>query len=202
MWCRGTCHEAKGRLEGTGVPPSLVCPHPWVCHLSSLGDQHLRDAQSNPTCRMRSIPCPVNLLFSPKEVQSPLREGHGGVCEQPSPLPCCSDNSHTGMPSGKNAQPPSQPHSSTRTSRQTPLFPSSFTTGTEDTKHEKPKKNRLFCAPHPPSPKHAGYLQAEASGSVAAAALAAGRLLAHAALGAVAAARGAAGAAAWGGHKS
>lgn len=115
-----------------------------------------------------------------------------------SPLPPHSDNSHTGVPSGKSA--PTQHHSSTRTFRQTPLFPSSFTTGTENTKHEKNPKNRLFRAPHPP--KHAGYLQAETSGSVAAAALAAGRLLAHAALGAVAAARGAAGAAAWGGHKS
>lgn len=66
-----------------------------------------------------------------------------------SPLPCCSDNSHTGMPSGKNAQPPTQPHSSTRTSRQTPLFPSSFTTGTEDTKHEKPKKIGFFVPPTP-----------------------------------------------------
>lgn len=85
VWCRGTCHEAKGRLERTRAPPSIAYPHFWVCHLSSLGDQHLKDAQSNPTCRMRSIPCPVKLLFSLKEVQSPLREGHGGVCEQPSP---------------------------------------------------------------------------------------------------------------------
>lgn len=68
-------------------------------------------------------------------------------------------------------------------------------------------KNKLFfpfffCVPHPfvtlPSPKRAGYLQAEAGGSVAAAALAAGWLLADAALGAVVAAGGAAGAAAWG----
>lgn len=118
-----------------------------------------------------------------------------------SPLPPCSDNSHTDVPSDKNAQPPNQPQSSTRTFRQTSLFPSSFTTGTESTKREKQKKNRHFCAPHPPSLKRADYLQAEASGSVAAAALAAGRLLAHAALGAVAAACGAAGAAAWGDTK-
>jgi len=107
------------------------------------------------------------------------------------------DNSHTGVTSSHRAQPPARPSSNTPTSKQTPLFPSSFTTGTENRKCEQ--KNRLFCAPHPPSPKHAGYLQAEASGSVAAAALAAGRLLADAALGAVAAAHRAAGAAACGG---
>lgn len=67
-WCRGTCHEAKERLEGTRAPPSIACSHPWVCHQLSLGDQHLKDAQSFPTCRMRSIPCPVKLLFSLKEV--------------------------------------------------------------------------------------------------------------------------------------
>lgn len=84
-WCRGTCHEAKERLEGTKRPPSIACPHLWVCHLSSLGDQQHKDAQSNPICRMSSILCPVKLLFRLKEMHSPLREGHGGVCEHPSP---------------------------------------------------------------------------------------------------------------------
>lgn len=78
----------KPKKGWRGLEPLLpLLAHTWVCHLSSLGDQHLKDAQSNPTCRMRSILCPVKLLFSLKEVQSPLREGHGGICEQPSPTP-------------------------------------------------------------------------------------------------------------------
>lgn len=118
----------KGRRDLDTPSPPVGTPH------SHWENQHLKQAQSHPTCRMSSIPCPEKLLFSPREMQSPLREGHGGVCKQ---LPTTSrqqfpHRSHERQ-QGSASSPVRQQHSYL----QTPLFPSSFTTGTENTKHEK-----------------------------------------------------------------
>lgn len=52
------------RMAGQGW--RAPCPTtPSMSPLSSLGDQYLKNTQNHPTWRMRAVPHPGNLLFSP-----------------------------------------------------------------------------------------------------------------------------------------
>lgn len=61
------------------------CPTPpSMSPLSSLGDQYLKNTQNHPTWRMRAVPHPGNLLFSPPRKHR-AHSGKAMGCSQAAP---------------------------------------------------------------------------------------------------------------------